>query len=90
MLVGLACQRIPDASLGMPAIWRRSLAAAAGVSGQACLGILHPPASGLAVAFASSPVWGWSTMAPVLLVDVLVILMAVVILNLSEKQQYLI
>jgi len=101
--VGIACRQIPGggdvdfaeitgvdhgAQFGMPLIWRQSLAVALGVGGQGYLGILHPPASGLSLVFASSSEWSWGTMAAVMLVDVVVVVMSMVILNLSAKKQY--
>ena len=86
----MACREIPGGEEfdSVPLIWGQSLAVALGVSGQAYIGIVHPPASGLSLVFASSSDWSWTTMAAVLLVDVIVVVMSVVILNLSEKQQY--
>mmetsp|Transcript_10353 Transcript_10353/g.18687 ORF Transcript_10353/g.18687 Transcript_10353/m.18687 type:complete len:266 (+) Transcript_10353:3-800(+) len=103
MLVGIACQQIPtggfgdfmelsgaspDAESGMPLIWVQALAVALGVSGQAYIGILHPPATGLSLTFASKPQWTWSTMASVMLADCIVVVISMMILNLSEKKQY--
>ena len=103
MLVGIACQQIPtggfgdfmewsgaspDAESGMPLIWVQALAVALGVSGQAYIGIIHPPATGLSLTFASKPQWTWSTMASVMLADCIVVAISMMILNLSEKKQY--
>ncbi len=74
MLVGIALQPIPtedfldfmgwgkanpDERAGMPLIWKQALAVALGVSGQAYMGILHPPATGLSLTFASHAKWSW-------------------------------
>jgi len=100
IVVGLVCRQIPDGDLGdfmevsgagpggMPLIWKQSLAVALGVSGQARLGILHPPATALSYAFAASQDWRWSTIGLVMLADFIVVIMSMMILNLSEKQQY--
>ncbi len=101
MLVGMACRQIPTGGFGdfmewngdsdkygMPLIWVQALAVALGISGQAYIGILHPPASGLSLTFASNPKWTWSTMASVMLADCIVVVMGMVIANLSEKKQY--
>ena len=97
--MGLACKQIPNggagdyseldsSGFGMSLIWRQSLAVALGVSGQAYIGILHPPASGLSFAFALSPEYSWRTIAPVMLVDAIIVIMSMLILNLSENRQY--
>ena len=90
ILVGLVCRLIPDRGFGfgMSLIWKQSLAVALGVSGQGCIGIMHPPATGLSFAFVTMPDWRWITIALVVLIDVVVIVMSVVILNLSETHQY--
>ena len=92
ILIGLACQKIPrrsfDDEFGLPVIWIQSLAVALGVSGQAKIGILHPPATSLSFAFSTFPGWGWRTIVPVMLVDVVVVMMSMAIINLSEKKQY--
>ena len=64
MLVGMAINLIPTGNVidfvewklvsseyGMPLIWN--------VSGQAYLGILHPPATGLSFSFATHDKWSW-------------------------------
>lgn len=58
------------------------------VSGQAYLGIIHPPATGLSFSFANSSRWSASNILLILLGDVVMILMSVVILNLSKFKQY--
>jgi hypothetical protein len=70
MLVGMAINYIPTGDLidfaewrlvsseyGMPLIWKQALAVSIGVSGQAYLGILHPPATGLSFSFATHHKW---------------------------------
>ena len=72
MMVGMLFQLIPTGDFtdflewreigggfGMPLIWKQALSAAIGVSGQAFLGILHPPATGLSLAFATYSKWSW-------------------------------
>merc|ERR1712194_105365 len=49
---------------------------------------MHSPATGLSFAFVTAPDWRWSTIALVVLVDVVVVVMSVLILNLSESHQY--
>mmetsp|Transcript_4142 Transcript_4142/g.7341 ORF Transcript_4142/g.7341 Transcript_4142/m.7341 type:complete len:581 (+) Transcript_4142:47-1789(+) len=101
ILVGLACRQIPTGGFGdfeewdgatnphgLPMIWVQALAVGLGVSGQAFLGIMHPPATGMALTFASNPLWSWGTMAAVLLVDCIVVVLSMMIINLSEKKQY--
>ena len=98
MLVGLACRQIPSGavdfmawkaeSFGLPLIWKQSLAVGLGIAGQAKLGILHPPATGLSIAFASKPLYSWSTILSVMLTDVVVVILSMMILNLEEKKQY--
>jgi len=100
MLVGLALRQIPtssgledfmewgNASYGLPQIWKEALAVAFGVAGQAKLGILHPPATGLSYTFVSSDVYSWGTILTVYLADVIVVAMSMIILNLSEAKQY--
>lgn len=71
MIVGIIFQNIPTSDFndfmsdrgvsngrGIPLIWKQALSVAVGVSGQAYLGILHPPATGLALAFATKK-WSW-------------------------------
>ena len=98
MLVGLVCRQIPSGaadfmawnaeSFGLPLIWKQSLAVGLGIAGQAKLGILHPPATGLSIAFASKPLYSWSTILSVMLTDVVVVILSMMILNLEEKKQY--
>ena len=83
MLVGLACRPLPGARL-----WRQALAVALGVSGQAFLGIIHPPATGLSLAFASNPEWTWTTFVAVCAGDVVVVVISVMYLNLSKTKQF--
>eukprot|EP00984_Skeletonema_dohrnii_P009229 scaffold3522_cov82-Skeletonema_dohrnii-CCMP3373.AAC.1 len=100
MLVGLALRQIPtssgledfmewgNASYGLPQIWKEALAVAFGVAGQAKLGILHPPATGLSYAFVKDDYYSWGTILTVYLADVIVVAMSMIILNLSEAKQY--
>jgi len=100
MLVGLALRQIPtssgledfmewgNASYGLPLIWKEALAVAFGVAGQAKLGILHPPATGLSYAFVKDDYFSWGTILTVYLADVIVVAMSMIILNLSEAKQY--
>ena len=72
MMVGMLLELIPTGEFtdflewrevgggfGMPLIWKQALSVAVGVSGQAFLGILHPPATGLSLAFVTHPKWSW-------------------------------
>mmetsp|Transcript_16960 Transcript_16960/g.40601 ORF Transcript_16960/g.40601 Transcript_16960/m.40601 type:complete len:574 (-) Transcript_16960:97-1818(-) len=97
MLVGLACRHIPDggynhfmegSDYGMPLIWKQALAVALGIAGQAYIGILHPPATGLSMTFTSKPEYSWSTIASVMMTDCVVVVLSMLILNLSKKKQY--
>ncbi len=103
MLVGILCRQIPSGELndfmewagvppesqyGMPLIWRQALACALGIAGQAYIGIIHPPATGLATTFAARPNFSWGTMASVMITDVVVIILSMMILNMSAKKQY--
>ena len=99
MLVGIAFQRIPtggfrhfgewgDGGNGLPLIWKQALAVGVGVGGQAYFGILHPPATGLSMAFATHSKWSWGTMLSVLFADTVLVVMSMLIINLSEKKQY--
>lgn len=83
MLVGMACRQIPS-----PQIWKQALAVALGVSGQGFLGILHPPATGLSLAFVSDPMWTWTTLVAVCLADCVIVVISVLYLNLSERKQF--
>ena len=104
MLVGMALRQIPTGSTknvmfckgfmdgcsyGLPLIWKQALSVAIGVAGQAKLGILHPPATGLSYSFVSPSSNGeydysWGTIASVYLADIVVVAMSVLILNLEE------
>lgn len=103
MGVGMACRQIPtggfgdfmewsdaspDAMFGMPLIYVQALAVALGISGQAFIGILHPPATGMAMTFASKPQWTGTTVVAVMVTDVFVIVMSMMYLNLSPKKQW--
>ena len=73
MIIGLLIRLIPTGDVidfmewrlvrssdyGMPLIWKQALAVSLGVSGQAYFGILHPPATGLSLAFATNEIWSW-------------------------------
>ena len=101
-LVGLAIRQIPTGttdfmewdrltnpnSYGLPLLWKQALAVSIGVSGQAKLGILHPPATGLSYAFVSSNKYSWGTIVSVYLADAVVVGLAMLMLNLSNKKQY--
>ncbi len=101
--MGLALRQIPtgpqdfptpdfmswsSSSFGLPLIWKGALAVAFGVAGQAKLGILHPPATSLSLAFVQSDTYSWGTILTVWLADLVVVTMSVLILNLSEAKQY--
>lgn len=86
MLVGLACRQLPSGAAAL--VWKQALAVALGVSGQAFVGILHPPATGLSLAFASDPQWTWTTLVAVCMADVVVVLISMAYLNMSETKQF--
>mmetsp|Transcript_16360 Transcript_16360/g.34538 ORF Transcript_16360/g.34538 Transcript_16360/m.34538 type:complete len:568 (+) Transcript_16360:399-2102(+) len=103
ILVGMALRQIPSgdftfffqfadappgAEYGLPLTWKQALAVAFGVSGQAFIGILHPPATGLSLAFASSDKWSWGTMLSVMAADTFMVVFAICYINLAEKIQY--
>lgn len=89
MLVGLACREIPTTGdYGLPLMWVQALAVALGISGQAYIGNLHPPATGLSMIFASGPKWTWSTIVAVMLADTVVVIISMLYINLSERGQY--
>ena len=100
MIVGLALRQIPSGmdtedfigwnsdSYGLPLIWKQALAVAFGVAGQAKIGILHPPATSLSYAFVTTKSYSWGTISSVYLADVVVVVLALLILNLSESKQY--
>jgi len=87
MLVGLAIRQIPTGTTDS-LLWKQALAVSIGVSGQAKLGVLHPPATGLSYAFVSSNKYSWGTIASVYLADAVVVALSMLILNLSKKKQY--
>ena len=87
MLVGLAVRGLPGGAAA-PSLWRPALAVSLGVSGQAYLGVLHPPATGLSLAFASDLTWTWTTLVAVCVANGVVVVMAMAYLNLSEKKQF--
>jgi len=72
----------------LPQAWKAALAVAFGISGQAFLGIMHPPATGLAFTFVENPEWGLSNLLMVLFGDLMMVSMSVVILNLFRTKQY--
>eukprot|EP00984_Skeletonema_dohrnii_P020841 scaffold10267_cov120-Skeletonema_dohrnii-CCMP3373.AAC.5 len=102
-LVGLAFQQIPSTPAmdnfsdfaklppgqrGMPLFWKESFAVGVGVSLQAWLGVMHPPATGLAFSFANTDRYQLSNLAVVMLADVMLIVLATVLLNLRKNKQY--
>jgi len=102
-LVGLAFQQIPSTPAmdnfsdfaklppgqrGMPLFWKESFAVGVGVSLQAWLGVMHPPATGLAFSFANTNRYQLSNLAVVMLADVMLIVLATVLLNLRKNKQY--
>jgi len=102
ILVGLVLRQIPTGpqaipttqdfmnwnsdSFGLPLIWKQALAVAFGVAGQAKLGVLHPPATGLSYIFVDK--YSWATIATAYLLDVIVVALSILLLNLSEAKQY--
>ncbi|KAK1737536.1 HPP family transmembrane protein [Skeletonema marinoi] len=102
-LVGLAFQQIPSTPAmdnfsdfaklppgqrGMPLFWKESFAVGVGVSLQAWLGVMHPPATGLAFSFANTDRYQLSNLVVVMLADVMLIVLATVLLNLQKNKQY--
>ncbi|KAL7464331.1 hypothetical protein ACHAXS_004661 [Conticribra weissflogii] len=77
-------ERVP----GLPLTWKQAFSTAFGISGQAYLGIIHPPASSLAFIFASEPAWKFKNLLPLLGGDVIMVIMSMIILNLGEDTQY--
>mmetsp|Transcript_8691 Transcript_8691/g.18348 ORF Transcript_8691/g.18348 Transcript_8691/m.18348 type:complete len:294 (+) Transcript_8691:797-1678(+) len=75
--------------LALPVYWKQAFSVAVAVSGMAYLGIIHPPASGLAFTFATTKkAWGFNNILMVLFGDVIMILGSMVILNLFQSKQY--
>lgn len=103
-LVGLAFQQIPTYDgiwtfsdfaaakggprAGLPLFWKESFAVGTGVAIQGFLGIMHPPATGLAFSFASSSRYQLSNLVIVILADVMLVIIATGFLNLQAKKQY--
>ena len=103
-LVGLAFQQIPTTPtmlsfsdfaklgpgerVGIPLFWKESLAVGVGVAAQAWLGVMHPPATGLAFSFAQSDRYQLSNLVVVIIADLMLIALATLLLNLQEKKQY--
>lgn len=67
---------------------RQSIAAAITVFLTSILGIVHPPAGAVAVAFSGASELGWSEMGTFLMGYVVIIGFAVIANNLNEKRQY--
>jgi len=104
ILVGFIFQQIPTGGFesmfdinkipkvervsGLPLTWKQAFSTAFGISGQAYLGIIHPPASSLAFIFASEPTWKFKNLLPILGGDVIMVIMSMIILNLGEDTQY--
>lgn len=98
MLVGIALRQIPTTdvgfmqwdsnSYGLPLIWKQALAVGLGISGQAKIGILHPPATGLSFGFVTRPTYTWQTILSIMVTDVVVVILSMTILNMEEKKQY--
>jgi hypothetical protein len=58
------------------------------VASQAWLGVMHPPATGLAFSFASGTQYQLSNLVIVILADLILVTLATAFLNLQEKKQY--
>lgn len=71
----------------VPLRFRESLATALAVAAMVKLGITHPPAGAFALVFASEKL-GWGSVSMVLIANVIAVLMATLINNLSTKRQY--
>ena len=103
-LVGLAFQQIPTTSgmfhfsdfanmepgerAGLPLFWKESFTVGVGVAAQAWLGVIHPPATGLAFSYAQSDRYQLSNLVVVILVDFILIALATGLLNLQKNKQY--
>ncbi len=103
-LVGLAFQQIPTTPemfhfsdfakmepgerAGLPLFWKESFAVGVGVAAQAWLGVIHPPATGLAFSYAQSDRYQLSILVVVILADFILIALATGLLNLQKKKQY--
>lgn len=85
MLVGLACRLII-----LPVGYKnaQALSVALSVAGQALMGIIHPPATGMSVAFVTNTHYNTSTMLSVMLADVVVVAISVAYINMSNKKQF--
>jgi hypothetical protein len=60
-------QLAPDQRRGLPLFWKESFAVGVGVAAQAWLGVMHPPATGLAFSFAQSNRFQLSNLVVVIL-----------------------
>lgn len=103
-LVGLAFQQIPTTPgmfhfsdfskmepgerAGLPLFWKESFAVGVGVAAQAWLGVIHPPATGLAFSYAQSDRYQLSNLVVVILADFILIALATGLLNLQKNKQY--
>ena len=67
---------------------KQSIAAALSVFLTSKMGIIHPPAGAVAVAFSGTPGLGWSEMGTFLMGYVVIIGFAVIANNLNDKRQY--
>lgn len=103
-IVGLAFQQIPTTPgifhfsdfakmepgerAGLPLFWKESFAVGVGVAAQAWLGVIHPPATGLAFSYAQSDRYSLSNLVVVILADFILIALATLLLNLQKNKQY--
>ena len=84
MIVGMICRHIPSyCSFGLTdywpplVLWKQAFAVALSISGQAYLGILHPPSTGLSITFVSNPQYSWGTIASVMISDMVLVVLAI-------------
>lgn len=66
---------------------RQSLATAVVIGAMVKLGVTHPPAGAAAILFATGG-FGWGSMLFMLIADVLAILTATIVNNMSDSRQY--
>ena len=84
--IALAYSYIPESA--MPLWVRVPLATATAIACMTRLGITHPPAGAAALILSGSTQYDWMILPLMLLGNVLAIIMATFINNLSEKRQY--
>ena len=73
---------------GLEICMKQTLATSVAIAAIVKLGIAHPPAAAVTMAFASSDTLGWLNLATLLLGNLLAILVATVINDLNSKRQH--